>query len=546
MVDPLTKTPEGGENDGGVEILMQRFVEGTLDPDHASVLLKFLKNRPEERRRLAWHVDLDSVLREKAAPTANAEATRQADLSEDRRFFDRLIDLAQESPSIPTTAPKRENSQKALPKVVARVLQRKSRRRQLLLGSAAMSLCVFLLIGVYFEWFRRPEGDNSPTYVARIVESIEAVWDDEGEMFKVGREIGPTRLKLKSGVVKLRVGKSVHLVLEGPTELFVKAEDKTFCSAGTLSASVGLRGRGFEIATPLATIVDLGTAFTVGVDDRKTEVHVVSGKVEVTPSSGPTLLLSEGLASAFDLGGRREVPFDSERFLSESRLKALTDDYVARRQPVWDRQFSLQRNDPSIVRHYLPEANGRQAVVSGSRPDRTGVCFNGPEDRRELTLMKRTRDLTLIAYVMPHEMKHASNTLLIGDEFYRSAGEFVWQLDRNGMVQFHVNEDGRGRFERYNSIPVVKRKDWNTWLMLAVVVDGTQKTLTHYLDGRAVTTLPWQEDAELVLNRLSIGDEQPGRKKSNKRFFKGCMEEIWIYSRPFSPEEIERFYNDNL
>lgn len=529
------------------EILMQQFVEGTLREGDAERLLTLLRDHPTERRILAWHVDLDAVLREKVSPTSVSEpGLWSVSEKQDPLFFDRLAALEKDSPSLPdktrSTAKKKPSGRNIATGSIGR---KHPNRRRLLLGTVVSAVIVVFAIGVFHELFRPTVQKNQDHSIARVIETVDVVWEENTETFKAGQEIDATRLKLKSGILKLRIGSDVHLTLEGPGELLIKAKDKTFCSIGQLSVRVGPRGKGFEIATPLTTIVDLGTAFALTASDKKTAVHVISGKVEARQAVVPSVVLAEGTALEFDLAGSREIPWDANLFLSDSRLQARIEEYMAKRRPTWEKHFSTYKNDGALLEHFVSQLGQSQGETVGSRPDRVGICFNGPEDRREITPMKRSRNLTLIASVMPREMQHVSNTLLIGDEFYQSAGQFVWQLDRSGVVQFHVNIDGKGRLERYDSGRIVLRKDWNTWMMLALVIDAERKTVTHYFDGRAVSTIPWTEDIELVMNRMSIGDEQPTRKKTNRRYFHGCMEELWIFDRPFSGDEIKQFYDNN-
>ena len=536
-------------SDGDSASLMQQFVEGTISPENADLLLAFLQENPSQRRLLAWHVDLDSVLRAKVGPTVRVDPLFEHGLSTPFLDIDKLAVLEREAPvlpSMPAVAKKKRETKKQKPKEAEIVVEyrRKKFRRKVLIWSGISTCVLFVLSTAWFAIDRSNVPGGKDDSVARIIDSIDAVWDEGAESFKAGQKLESAHLKLKSGLVKLLVGGAVQVTLEGPTELVLKTKDKTFCPFGKLSVRVGAVGKGFEIATPMATLVDHGTAFAMSINDKKAEVHVVEGSVEIRQTTTPSIRLTANMASTFDLTGRREIPYDVNVYFSDSQWRSRVAEYVARRSSVWNQNLVRMQNDEAILQHYVPKAQDGQSELLGSRPERVAVCFSGPKDRRDISVMKESKSLTLMANVMPRELTHVTNTLLIGDDFYTEAGQFVWQLDRSGFLQFHVNTGG-GQFGRYDSGPVVHRKDWGTWLLLALVVDAENKTVTHYVDGHAVSEQPWSANTMLVMKNLSLGDERPGRKKSSFRFFNGCMEECWILARALSAEEIERFYRDN-
>jgi ferric-dicitrate binding protein FerR (iron transport regulator) len=101
--------------------------------------------------------------------------------------------------------------------------------------------------------------------------------------------------------------------LKGPAELVIRSETAATMAHGALGATVPRQAVGFEVATPLGQLVDLGTEFTARLHaDNSLEIHVFSGLVEVQlPDAGgrinqAPLRIAEGAAIKID-GRSRKV-----------------------------------------------------------------------------------------------------------------------------------------------------------------------------------------------------------------------------------------------
>jgi len=135
-----------------------------------------------------------------------------------------------------------------------------------------------------------------PVAPARVGGNTLARWDGPtppGEELQRG-----DRLRLRSGLVEIHFASQARVVLEGPAEMTIEGPNACRLTAGQLAAHVPDSAKGFQVQTPDGTVTDQGTEFGISVRTQtsnlkseipnqklsSTQVHVFTGRVEVTPS----------------------------------------------------------------------------------------------------------------------------------------------------------------------------------------------------------------------------------------------------------------------
>ncbi len=89
-------------------------------------------------------------------------------------------------------------------------------------------------------------------------------------------------LRVTQGKLEIRYANGVKVFLEAPAAYQLISEMKSRMLLGQLTAEVSELGKGFSVITPRATVIDLGTKFSVNVnDDGATDVVVFKGEVDV-------------------------------------------------------------------------------------------------------------------------------------------------------------------------------------------------------------------------------------------------------------------------
>ena len=160
-------------------------------------------------------------------------------------------------------------------------------------------------------------------HIARLVQVVKARWGAENSDLRRGSRLSQGKLRLESGLAKLRFSSGAKVTLEGPAEYEIVDDDLTRLISGRLSAKIPRSAIGFKVDTPTARVIDLGTAFGVDVEeDGATEIAVFEGEVEVelpenTPSEKGKRLITHGNSVRTEVGTEeiRDARYDISKFL---------------------------------------------------------------------------------------------------------------------------------------------------------------------------------------------------------------------------------------
>lgn len=173
---------------------------------------------------------------------------------------------------------------------------RKINKASLLTAIASLAALVFFVVFARYAPVRGSE------YVATLADSIEAQWADAGGTLDNGarltRASGPHLLR--KGIAKLMFDNRTEVLVEGPAEFQIVAEDRIRVSYGRVYTIVPRSALGFSVITPNSTIIDLGTEFGVIAGfDGGTELHVIKGETALVAgqhNDKSSILVKEGVA----------------------------------------------------------------------------------------------------------------------------------------------------------------------------------------------------------------------------------------------------------
>ena len=257
-------------------ILADRLCDEELSASEAARLSQLLRSREDLREQYLNHRDLHASL------AWNGRGSRVS-----TSLFDEPI--PSESPST-----------RAWPYVAGRQAANVAAsmalawRRRPLAAALALTTSLVLLIGlVWLAWSASP--------VAQLVRTCDAVWvedskllspaeNSKGNHYQIIDLSAGKKLRLTSGLAELRFHSGAIVVLEGPATFAVLSRNRGRLETGKLVAQVPPAARGFQVETPDARVIDLGTEFAMLVQQppepngqhSSTEVHVLAGQVEVT------------------------------------------------------------------------------------------------------------------------------------------------------------------------------------------------------------------------------------------------------------------------
>ncbi len=230
-----------------IESLIERWLEGLLDSDQQDELAIRLKENPEQMQRF-----VEANIRHQML----CDVVRGAQVEEDVR-------------KTPSQAQTQDRTQRSTARIFA---------------WASLAACLLVAVSWFFQAGDRLETMEPFLSVAMIQGST------AGEL-KVGDRLGTQTISIADGLVRLQFDDGVEVTLQGPASYELIAPGRTRLHSGLLTATVPPGAEGFQVDTPTAEVVDLGTAFGIELDaEGASLVSVFDGEVEVTPSSNTTAI----------------------------------------------------------------------------------------------------------------------------------------------------------------------------------------------------------------------------------------------------------------
>ncbi len=195
---------------------------------------------------------------------------------------------------------------------------------------------------------------------------------------------------LTSGMVELRFPDGAEVILEAPSVIEIKSHDRLVVKVGACSVHAPPGAEGFRVETPQADVVDLGTRFSVTVNEvGETDVQVVEGMADVKSRNNPentrTLRLTPGQSRRFREnadGTSQAAPFDADRYRRDLPDRVVA--YAARsdQEGHVDELLSItvQRGGENVVypagdligvkvTHFRARSNGHNIAVAASARD---------------------------------------------------------------------------------------------------------------------------------------------------------------------------------
>lgn len=195
---------------------------------------------------------------------------------------------------------------------------------------------------------------------------------------------------LTSGMVELRFPDGAEIILEAPSVIEIKTRDRLVVKMGACSVHAPPGAEGFRVETPQADVVDLGTRFSVNVNEvGETDVQVVEGAADVKGrnelANNQSLRLTHGQSRRFRDnvdGTSQTVQFDPRRYRSDLPDRVVSYEARADRDGHVDELVSvtIQRGGENIVypvadligievTHFCARTNSHNIAVSASAAD---------------------------------------------------------------------------------------------------------------------------------------------------------------------------------
>ncbi|QNN25230.1 hypothetical protein HED60_24105 [Planctomycetales bacterium ZRK34] len=440
-----------------------------------------------------------------------------------RRMLDRLYDVELNHPPVAATTPKPMAGRNRAVRVVGGAFA----------AAAAVALVVTAWLAV-FSTSRTTPADSTEA-VAVLTDVRNAVWGDgsqAGSVTPPGSNLSRGHLALVSGRSDLMMTSGAQLALVGDCRFDLTGPNGGYLRSGLLMANVPPQAQGFSVRAPHGvTVIDLGTRFSMFVDEGGCDVLVSEGQVVV--KVGKTVnFLQAGQSMRLGAGGKQPQPLSARRLarlLPPVRYVHIGFDESAR---AVEPDGSYTMHDLAVPQSHRIDGPFGQAMrfdgTTGLDTDLPGVIGDKPR--------------TFAAWVrIPKNVGgHESYAVMAWGAPDVQGGK--WQVGWNQAAQTGVLGALRCEVQHGWIIGTTDLRD-GKWHHLAVTFDGDNIDQARiYIDGKLDPpshTQPQRIDTRGGLLQIGHYLNEP------ERYFRGDLDELYLIEAALTPRQIKRLMRDN-
>lgn len=427
------------------------------------------------------------------------------------------------------------------------------------------ALCASLILAVVF--FIGNNKLNHPTAPLAVINKVVAA-KNQSIALSEGQTLEAGDFSLSQGYAEMTLNNGVVLLLEAPISLLINTVDRITLLEGNLVARVPEQAIGFTINTPSAEIVDLGTEFGVAVDTNgESQVHVLTGEVKVRSSNKADFeYLIENQARSFNLQEQVAI-IDSKPDLFMRALPGKSAEQPDYLHWTFDQQAGTKLDCiGNGINGRCFDAQFKSLSGTATKPTfsqgkfNDSLYFNGTDDWLETSFagIGGNKPRTVAFWLkIPENFKveNAYGILSWGLSDKLSA----WQISPN--PQEELGPLGRIRIGT-NHGEVIGTTDLtdNQWHHVAIVLFGGEHAnlSTHvliYINGqlektskksiaKIFTKLNHPKSKPLTMGK-NIAFSNPNNKKQHNRFFKGWLDEVYLFDSALDQQQVTQLMQRN-
>lgn len=517
--------------------LIDGYLDGSLTPERGELLQQLLKDDPEARAMLRRRATIDEGLIDLATAASVANQSRPGEP---------YGSIAASGLRTVPTSSESSGSSKSTSRLV---FGGDGLRLQVIIPWSVAAVLAFVLIGKQFT--STVVDPKSPPQAERF---LGLLVDEADAKFEEG--FGPENVKFDSGEYRLAKG-AIHLRFENGADILMKSPaafriDNAFrltLHDGAIRAIAPPAAKGFTVATPGMDYEDLGTEFGVAVDQKSgaNELHVFDGQVDARGPGSKKLIASvtQGQSVVLKQGVLKPTSSPQEgRFLAPGAIGFLR----------WQAHCAELVQDPDLIGFYPFEeaetlknraahpvaSDGR---VEGARwtssrwPGKSALLFDRDDDFVRLTIPGEYEEFTIAFWVNLDRLDYEYNALLNSDRF--DSGDLHFQINRRGQVWANVN--GRPPSAR---AAMGNPLQFGKWQHVVGVVSSAEKKHRTYVNGELMGEQACPSDVRVTPGECRLGNWLAITDWHHvpNRAFKGRMDEIAIWKRSLTAQEIKAHY----
>lgn len=541
--------PDDSRSSAAGRLMLRRLADGTLPAAEFERLESTLRDDPEARAAYVRYMD------------------HEAGLYEEMSF------RGEDAPALIPAGESRGQSTPAL----------RQRRMRWLQGLLALgALAILVVAGLY-----RLPGRNEPTRFmearlkgledAAVVTHASGIVQPAGDRpLAMGTRLKPGILELRQGEVQIDFLSGARVLLKAPAELHLLSSTAATLVSGSVAARVADGSEKFVLGTPDAAIVDLGTEFAVNVDrSGDSQVRVYDGEVEVS-------LLGEDGSTVFSQRLKETETVEIDRSTRSVRAVDLPDSVFATVREIDRSSLQVTPAYVALIREAQPYLYWRfeEAVASEGSPEKRirsevdggpgARIVVSPEEPAAIRLEDGAAQFTAGAtsrYIMADAPLERINEGAFTVELWLKSETFHW----GSIASLIVPEQKPGAdkhmalIELAHGTKMVHRPSvvrflhrhppgghawgWNLfgrdtcmpgeWTHVAAVKEPDELRL--YVNGVLTRSIQGEETAGNDSEPYVFTMGQMGLHPTMRKF-QGMVDEVAIYRRALSPQEVREHY----
>ncbi len=194
-----------------------------------------------------------------------------------------------------------------------------------LLVGVALLVLLTITIGLKLNNLNNTQQTIEHNPLASVVQTSQVRFAVGSPSLKVGSPLEEQKkYALVEGELQIIFNNGAEVILQGPAVFEVLGKESLSVDYGACSVYAPEGAEGFVVQTPLSHVVDLGTRFSVNVNESgETDVQVVEGEAEVHPvdskeiGNQQTIRLSKGMAQRYTRDQKiiaQNIPYDQTSY----------------------------------------------------------------------------------------------------------------------------------------------------------------------------------------------------------------------------------------
>lgn len=378
-----------------------------------------------------------------------------------------------------------------------------------------------------------------------------------------GSAVGPGRIVLERGLLKLDFFNGAHMVIDGPCDFEIISYDRVFCRDGKLTAIVPPQAKGFRIETPHVASIHQGAGIGMSVHPDRTEMHIFDGYVELPAFFGRKL--SKGTGVLFSTDKLLEIfPADPSQFVMIEEIERLYAAAVAQKKTIWQEFRERLNHDPELLLRFdfneiqpvpVPMLMNRARAThitsgvivgcqptAGRWPGQSALAFQNQSDRVRVEVPGEFQSLTISTWVCVHSLPPQSAGLMMTEG--AGPNQLHWQIMGTGAIRLSMSgSDPHVPPVKIDSPQVLTPNLLGQWLLLTVVIDQETQRVTHFLNGQAISSHVLKIPSALRIGVVDLGNwTNPGGDTPIHNLC-GAINEFTIHRRASFEAEIRTIYH---